>query len=92
LSDLGDTYLDLQRVDDALDCLRESLALRQAISDRYGQARTLGLLGLAWRRAGKPDEARRCLTEAERILAELEDPAATAEFLAGLAGRDATAR
>lgn len=91
LSELADVYLGMERVAEALARLDESLAIRRDIGDRHGQAMTLRLLGLALRRGGHPDQARRPLAEAERIFAQLSDHEHAAEVSAELAGLAETA-
>jgi tetratricopeptide (TPR) repeat protein len=85
LSDLGDVYLTTGRLGDAVSCLRASLAIWRATGERHGQAATLGRLGLAQKRAGRPKEAHELLSEAHFILAELGDLGQAAEVKAGLA-------
>jgi DNA-binding SARP family transcriptional activator len=85
LSELADVYLSMDRVADAMDRLRESLAIRRDIGDRHGQATTLRLLGVALGRAGRPDEARASMAEAQRIFEELGDYEQAAEIHSALA-------
>ena len=73
------------RLDEAQGCLRASLAIWRAHGERYGQAATLGRLGLAQKRAGRLAEARELLSEAHFILAELGDLGQAAEIEAELA-------
>jgi hypothetical protein len=70
----------MDRVTEALDRLSDSLVIRRDIGDRHGQSMTLRLLGLALRRADRPDQARGSLADAERIFSELGDHEQAAEI------------
>jgi tetratricopeptide (TPR) repeat protein len=85
LSDLGDAYLGQNRVDEAIACLEQSLAIRRDLKDRAGQAATLARLGHAHRGAGDLKQAREFLAEAQRLSEELGDHAKAAEVHAALA-------
>jgi DNA-binding SARP family transcriptional activator len=85
LSELGESYLALGEVNEALARLTESLGIWRGTGDRYSQANTLKLIGVALRRAGQPERARESLTEAEQIFEELSDHARAAEIRAAMA-------
>src|ERR1700758_3467337 len=67
LTDLGDTYLCLDQVENAITRLRESLAIHRGIGDTHGEAVTLRLLGVALGRAGNRAEAYDRLAESVRL-------------------------
>jgi tetratricopeptide (TPR) repeat protein len=85
LSDLGDVYLGMGEVADAIGYYQQSLAIRREIADRYGQAATLRQLSHARQRAGEGGEARRLQSEALRLFEELGDHAQADEIRASLA-------
>jgi tetratricopeptide (TPR) repeat protein len=85
LSDLGDAYLGLNQISDAVDCHQESLAIRRGIADPYGQATTLRSLARSSQRSGDTGQAMELLTEALRLYEELEDHAEASEVRASLA-------
>jgi tetratricopeptide (TPR) repeat protein len=84
LADLGEAFLGLGQVDDAIAHLEESLAIRESIGDRHGQAATLRKLGQAHASAGNAGDAHEFLTQAVALYEDLGDHALAAEVRADL--------
>ena len=59
LGNLGIVYERQARYDQALACLRESLAIRRELGDSHGEAESLRELGLTLRELGRLEEGRR---------------------------------
>ena len=81
---LGRSYLSLGRDADALEYLRQALAVHRATGDRHREAFTLRFLGIAQSRAGLTAEARESWTQAAAIFDDLGDRVQAAEVHAHL--------
>jgi tetratricopeptide (TPR) repeat protein len=84
LADLGEAFLGLGQVEDAITRLEESLAIRESIGDRHGQAATLRRLGQAHASAGNADKAHEFLAQAAALYEDLGDHGLAAEVQADL--------
>ena len=84
LSDLGEAYLSLGRVSEAVDALTPSLAIWQDIGDRHGLAATLLRLGRAQQAAGSAGQAYDLLSQAAALFDELGDRAQAADARSAL--------
>jgi tetratricopeptide (TPR) repeat protein len=73
LSRLGSAYGDLRRYEQAEDCFRRALAIRQAEGDRAGQGPALGNLGMLMGIQGRPEQGIGYLEEALAIMRETGD-------------------
>jgi len=76
LRNLGQTYSQLHRFDEAADSLQESLDVAREVGDRWSEGRSLELLGLVIERTRGMDAAMACWREALAIFSELGDPRA----------------
>ena len=85
ISDLGEAYLGLGRVSEAIDALTSSLAIWQDIGDRHGLAATLLRLGRAQQAAGNAGQADDLLSRAAGLFDELGDRAQAAAARSALA-------
>jgi tetratricopeptide (TPR) repeat protein len=91
LNNLGLVLLELGQLDEARTLFEESLATKQALDDRRGQAMTRINLGLLAGQLGRTDEAASQLARSLSLLAALDDQAPGAEALLQLAGVAASA-
>jgi tetratricopeptide (TPR) repeat protein len=67
----------LQRFEQAIEHLQQSLTIRQSIEDRHGEAITLSNLAEVLNDTGKRDAARESWRQALAIFENLGDPRAT---------------
>jgi tetratricopeptide (TPR) repeat protein len=81
LASLGDSYRELGRFDEALDQLRDALAIFREISDRHGEGYTLVKLGDTYARMHRPEEALANFEEALQTRREIGDRWGEAETL-----------
>ncbi len=72
LRNLGIVYTRQTRYDQALACLRESLAICQELGDRRGETESLRELGMTLQALGRPEEARTHWLKAQAISALLQ--------------------
>ena len=73
LNNLGSTYVELQRFDEAITCYQQSLAIWRETGDRYGEGQTLNNLGNAYQEMGQRDRAVRCWREAAAAMRDAGD-------------------
>ncbi|MEU0885931.1 BTAD domain-containing putative transcriptional regulator [Lentzea sp. NPDC005914] len=76
---LGDIYLDLGRIEEAVACFEESVRLLRVMRSTHELCGALVMLAKALVAGAERDRAEECLQEAEYILGQRED--ATAEEL-----------
>jgi tetratricopeptide (TPR) repeat protein len=81
LASLGDSYRELGRFDEALDQLRDALAIFREIADKHGEGYTLVKLGDTYARMHRPEEALANFEEALRTRREIGDRWGEAETL-----------
>jgi len=88
LDSLGYIHHQLGNHTESSACYQRALDLHRDISDRWGEAVTLGLIGDAHHAAGNPQEARGAWQQALAILDDLHHPDA-GQIRAKLAELDA---
>ena len=71
-SDLGACYYQKDRLDDAIACFDQALALSREIGDQRGEGNALGNLGNAYHYKGDRKRALKCYRQARPIFVELE--------------------
>lgn len=71
LNELGNTYVDQGRWDEALECYKRSLSLRREIKDIRGEMVVLNNIGALYHRQALWDEALRCYREGREIAHKL---------------------
>jgi DNA-binding SARP family transcriptional activator len=71
MTNLGCTYLDLRRLDLALDCFQQVLATSRAADNRYVECLALINLGETYSRLELPDEALACSLQALALTREI---------------------
>lgn len=81
LANLGDTYRELRRFTEALDCLRQALDISRDIGDRHGEGYTFVKLGDTFRELQRADDALDAYQEALTTRREIGDRWGEAETL-----------
>jgi predicted ATPase len=73
LNRLGNWHMNVQRIEDALACHHEALAIFEKVADRRGVAETLDLLGATSQQATDPARAAEYYDRALPLLRDLDD-------------------
>ena len=81
LANLGNAYRELRRADEALDCLRDALAIFREIDDPHGAGYTLVKLGDTYQDLARTDDALRAYHEALTTRRDIGDRWGEAETL-----------
>jgi tetratricopeptide (TPR) repeat protein len=84
LHNLGDTYRDLQRFDDALEYFQRACTTYRQISDRWGEAHTLRNIGDTLQNLDQMEEAAEYWRQALPILEDLDDSVSAAKVRGSL--------
>jgi tetratricopeptide (TPR) repeat protein len=91
LINLGNVYLDLHRFEEAIDCCQQSVTICRQVGHRWGEGRSLALLGDCLRGTGDIAAARLHWEEALDIFVKVEAPEAS-EVRARLGGESCGTR
>jgi tetratricopeptide (TPR) repeat protein len=73
LINLGTTYCDIERFEEAIGCYEQALTIRQETDDRYGEGLATHGLGLAYQGLRRFEEAIGCFQQALAILRETDN-------------------
>jgi tetratricopeptide (TPR) repeat protein/transcriptional regulator with XRE-family HTH domain len=82
---LGELHTYQDRLNDALACLEESLALFVDLGDRHGEASTLENIGAVYRVLGRHELATECFERALTTFTEVDDRVGAAGVMVALA-------
>lgn len=84
LSNRGNTKIDLARLGEAIEDLKQASRLFQEVGDKKGRATTLTILGVAYEARDDKQNAREAYEEAVHLAEETGDPAVRAHALHGM--------
>ena len=73
LNNLGNTYTELRRFEEAIGCYRQALVIFRETGDRYGEGQGLNNLGEAYRELRRFEESIGCYQQALAIKRETGD-------------------